>query len=128
MIGAPLQFMTPEQLTAAAQGAFRPPGLMSGGGMPGMGQPQGGMGLGEGLGLAGLALGMGKGLGSPFGGDGTRTGRDADLGGYSNVGPGGMVDVGNGQMLPNPNQPQSYETWAQRNIFRPIGDFFGPRR
>jgi hypothetical protein len=55
-------------------------------------------------------------------GDGTRTGNDADLGGYSNVKPGGMVDVGGGQMLPNPNAPDPSGgpmAWLRRQLGLP---------
>lgn len=55
MMQAPFQFLTPEQLAAAAKAAFRPPGLT---GSPGMSAPQdqAGMGLGEAMGMLGMGM------------------------------------------------------------------------
>lgn len=66
MISAPFQFLTPQQLAAAAQAAFRPPSPM---GAPGMQMPQmgggGGMSLGQGAAMLGMGLGGLRGLGNP---------------------------------------------------------------
>lgn len=104
-MNAPFQGFPPELLAKIAQGAFRPPGAMGGMQTPGFQMPTGGGGMGMGDGMAGLAQGLAGWKPGPAG-DGTRTGNDADLGGYNNVKPGGMVDVGGGQMLPNPNGMQ----------------------
>lgn len=98
---SPVQPYSPELLAQIAQASFRPPAPMQ---MPGM-QPmqiQQARGAGDIMsGLDALGASLAKGLGGL--GGATRTGGDADLGGYSKVAPGGMVDVGGGQMLPNPN-------------------------
>jgi len=89
-IGGPVG---PQALTPG----FRPPGpapnapLMQ---APQMAQQQ--------MGIPGMGLG---GLAGLFKGD-SRTANGGDLGGYSKTPPGGMVDVGGGTMLPNPNGQQ----------------------
>jgi hypothetical protein len=95
--------LTAEQLAQLGLAAFRPPNPMSMSGMPSMPMGQApGFGIGDGARMLSAGLGALKGMGDAAG-DGTRTGNDADLGGYNNVKPGGMVDAGGGQMLPNPN-------------------------
>jgi hypothetical protein len=93
----PVPQLTAAQLAALGLAAFRPPGVM---GMPGMGGvPMGqapGFNMHDGMSGLSRALGALKGVGGA-----TRTGGDADLGGYSKGG--SMVDVGGGKMLPNPN-------------------------
>jgi hypothetical protein len=80
---------------------FRPPGA-GGGGLPGI-APQAQMGMPR-VPMMGFGLGKAEGFdprdpGAAYG----NTKNDADLAGHSNVGPGGMVDVGGGVMLANPN-------------------------
>lgn len=111
----PFQMLSPEVLAQLAAASFKPPQPMAVPGMQmigmGMGQQQpADMGAGLGAGMAGLGS-IASMLGPMMRGGGVeaaRTAGDADLGGYSKTGPGGMVDVGNGVMLPNPNQPDSY--------------------
>lgn len=96
-LGIPGPNAAPQALTPG----FRPPGpgpiapMMQGQPLP-MGIP-----------------GMGMGTRGPNDWQTQRTAGGGDLGGYSKTGPGGMVDVGGGVMLPNPNDPASYGTGSQ---------------
>ena len=118
----PVPQLTAAQLAQLGLAAFRPPNPMSMPGMPSMPTGQApGFGIGDGAALLSAGLGALKGM-SGAAGDGTRTGNDADLGGYSNVKPGGMVDVGGGQMLPNPNAPDASGgpmAWLRRQLGLP---------
>ena len=99
----PVQQLTPEQLAQLGLAAFRPPNAMSMPGMPSapMGGAQQDMSVGEGMRMLAGGLGALRGMGGTTAGDGTRTGNDADLGGYG--GRPRLDASGNPMSLPNPN-------------------------
>src|SRR5512139_691292 len=120
--------ITPELLAQMAAASFRPPAPMS---MGGMAAPQGGGGTpGFNVGEAGNVLGTG--LGMMFGKPGFdpanpgaaygRTAGNADLGGYN--GAPSMVDVGGGQMLPNPNAVGAADPSGFSGIMKFLGGLF----
>ena len=99
----PVPSIARELLARWAQAGFRPPPAMqvpSAPGMQPMMPPSPGFNVGDGGRLSDGLAGWKPRRSDP------RTAGDADLAGYNRVGPTGMVDVGNGVMLPNPNGNQ----------------------
>jgi hypothetical protein len=119
----PVPQLTAAQLAQLGLAAFRPPNPMTMPGMPSMPTGQApGFGIGEGAAMLSAGLGALKGGPVTPGMEPARTAGDADLGGYSKVGPGGMVDVGGGAMLPNPNAPDPSGgpmAWLRRQLGLP---------